>query len=126
MLRRVTQSLTDMSRSMAPYPRFTLTTSTELQTTFALSSSSSTLLDTAWGLDRPPGFMGPRSVERTPWTDLELKSKQIFPTAIRARGLSFAASGGAVGSVLVSQIWPIGIHRVGSKIYYFFMAVNLV
>lgn len=53
-------------------------------------------------------------------------SSEIFPTAIRARGLSFAASGGAVGSVLVSQIWPVGIHRIGSKIYYFFMVVNLV
>ncbi|KAK4449567.1 putative quinate permease [Podospora aff. communis PSN243] len=51
---------------------------------------------------------------------------EIFPTAIRARGLSFAASGGAVGSVLVSQIWPVGIRQYGSRIYYFFMAVNLV
>jgi hypothetical protein len=26
----------------------------------------------------------------------------------------------------VAQIWPVGIHRIGSKIYFFFMAVNLV
>ncbi|KAK1827312.1 putative quinate permease [Podospora conica] len=51
---------------------------------------------------------------------------EIFPTAIRARGLSFAASGGAVASIAVSHIWPVGIHRIGSKIYFFFMAVNLV
>ena len=51
---------------------------------------------------------------------------QIFPTAIRARGLSFAASGGAIASIAVSHIWPVGIHRIGSKIYFFFMAVNLV
>lgn len=51
---------------------------------------------------------------------------EIFPTAARARGLSFAASGGAVGSIIVSQLWPIGIAELGSKIYFFFMAVNLV
>lgn len=51
---------------------------------------------------------------------------EIFPTAARARGLSFAASGGAVGSIIVSQLWPIGIAGLGSKIYFFFMAVNLV
>ncbi|KAK3349478.1 general substrate transporter [Lasiosphaeria hispida] len=51
---------------------------------------------------------------------------EIFPTAIRARGLSFAASGGAVASVAVSHIWPVGIATIGSKIYFFFMAVNLV
>jgi hypothetical protein len=28
--------------------------------------------------------------------------------------------------VAVAQIWPVGIDRIGSRIYYFFMAVNLV
>lgn len=51
---------------------------------------------------------------------------QIFPTPIRARGLNLAASGGAIGSIAVAQIWPVGIDRVGSRIYFFFMAVNLV
>lgn len=51
---------------------------------------------------------------------------EIFPTAIRARGLSFAASGGAVGSIAVAHIWPVGIATIGSKIYFFFMAINLV
>ncbi|KAL0469634.1 general substrate transporter [Neurospora intermedia] len=50
---------------------------------------------------------------------------EIFPIAARARGLSFAASGGAVGSIIVSQLWPIGIAELGSKIYFFFVAVNL-
>jgi hypothetical protein len=31
-----------------------------------------------------------------------------------------------VGSILVAQIWPVGIHRIGSNIYFFFMAVNLI
>ncbi|KAG5980721.1 hypothetical protein E4U55_003722 [Claviceps digitariae] len=34
-------------------------------------------------------------------------SAEIFPTSLRARGLNFAASGGSMGSILVSQIWPI-------------------
>ncbi|KAK4187063.1 general substrate transporter [Podospora australis] len=51
---------------------------------------------------------------------------EIFPTAVRARGLSFAASCGAIGSVIVTQIWPVGIAALGSKIYFFFMAINLV
>lgn len=45
---------------------------------------------------------------------------------MRARGLNFAASGGSIGSILVSQIWPVGIARLGSGIYFFFMAVNLL
>ncbi|KAK0709201.1 general substrate transporter [Lasiosphaeria miniovina] len=51
---------------------------------------------------------------------------EIFPTAARARGLSFAASAGAIGSIVVAQIWPIGIATIGSKIYFFFMAINLI
>ncbi|KAK1767891.1 general substrate transporter [Phialemonium atrogriseum] len=50
---------------------------------------------------------------------------EIFPTSLRARGLNFAASGGAIGSIAVAQIWPVGIDRIGSRIYFFFMAVNL-
>jgi hypothetical protein len=48
---------------------------------------------------------------------------QIFPTALRARGLNFAASGGAIGSIIVAQVWPVGIANIGSKIYFFFMAI---
>ncbi|KAK3381986.1 general substrate transporter [Podospora didyma] len=51
---------------------------------------------------------------------------EIFPTAVRARGLSFAASAGAIGSIVVAQIWPVGIAAIGSKIYFFFMAINLI
>lgn len=51
---------------------------------------------------------------------------EIFPTSVRARGLNFAASGGSIGSILAAQIWPVGIHRIGTRIYFFFMAVNLI
>ncbi|CEJ79843.1 hypothetical protein VHEMI00058 [[Torrubiella] hemipterigena] len=51
---------------------------------------------------------------------------EIFPTSVRARGLNFAASGGSIGSIITSQIWPMGNARFGSGIYFFFMAVNLI
>lgn len=53
-------------------------------------------------------------------------SSEIFPTAIRAQGLSFAASAGFIGSIIVAQVWPVGIQSLGSSIYFFFMAMNLV
>ncbi|KAH7309779.1 general substrate transporter [Stachybotrys elegans] len=53
-------------------------------------------------------------------------SSEIFPTAVRARGLNFAAAGGSIGSLIVSHIWPVGIARFGSGIYFFFMAVNFI
>jgi sugar transport protein len=50
---------------------------------------------------------------------------QIFPTSFRARGLNFAASGGSIGSIVVAQVWPVGIANIGSKTYFIFMAINL-
>lgn len=50
---------------------------------------------------------------------------EIFPTAVRARGLNLSASAGAVGSMIVAQVWPVGIARIGSRIYFFFMLVNM-
>ncbi|KAK9777982.1 putative General substrate transporter [Seiridium cardinale] len=51
---------------------------------------------------------------------------EIFPTSVRARGLNFSASGGAIGSIVVAQVWPVGIDQIGSRIYFFFFAVNVV
>ncbi|KAF2967445.1 hypothetical protein GQX73_g6144 [Xylaria multiplex] len=48
----------------------------------------------------------------------------IFPTAVRARGLNFSASGGSIGSIVAAQVWPVGIETIGSNIYFFFMAIN--
>lgn len=53
-------------------------------------------------------------------------SSEIFPTTYRARGLNFAASGGSIGSLLVAQIWPVGLAKLGSGIYFFFMVVNFI
>lgn len=51
---------------------------------------------------------------------------ELFPTYIRARGVSISASGGAVGSIVVAQIWPVMFARVGSRTYFLFMSVNVV
>ncbi|KAI2636828.1 general substrate transporter [Xylaria nigripes] len=51
---------------------------------------------------------------------------EIFPTPLRAQGLNFSASGSSIGSIAAAQIWPIGIEALGSKIYFFFMAVNVI
>ncbi|KAI1198820.1 general substrate transporter, partial [Nemania serpens] len=51
---------------------------------------------------------------------------EIFPTAVRARGLNFSASGSSVGSIVAAQVWPVGIETIGSNIYFFFMAINFV
>ena len=55
-----------------------------------------------------------------------LIENQIFPTNFRARGLNLAASGGSIGSIIASQVWPVGMDRIGSKTYFIFMCVNLV
>ncbi|KAG6081276.1 hypothetical protein E4U16_007631 [Claviceps sp. LM84 group G4] len=53
-------------------------------------------------------------------------SSEIFPTAERARGLNLAASGGSIGSILVSQIWPVGNEKLGSGVYLVFMVINFL
>ncbi|OAA52965.1 ascus development protein [Cordyceps fumosorosea ARSEF 2679] len=55
-----------------------------------------------------------------------LYSSEIFPTTYRARGLNFAASGGSIGSIIVAQIWPVGVAKFGSGVYLFFFAVNAI
>ncbi|RYO82765.1 hypothetical protein DL764_009558 [Monosporascus ibericus] len=48
----------------------------------------------------------------------------IFPTSVRARGLNFSASGGAIGSIITAQVWPVGNDNIGSRIYFYFMGIN--
>ena len=43
---------------------------------------------------------------------------------MRARGLNFSASGGAIGSIVTAQVWPVGLDNIGSKIYFYFMSIN--
>lgn len=51
---------------------------------------------------------------------------EIFPTNVRARGLNFAASGGAIGSIIAAQTWPVGMQNIGSRTYFIFMSINFV
>ncbi|KAF2653620.1 general substrate transporter [Lophiostoma macrostomum CBS 122681] len=51
---------------------------------------------------------------------------EIFPTNFRARGLNISASGSSVGSVIASQIWPVGMSHIGSKTHFIFMSTNFV
>ncbi len=50
---------------------------------------------------------------------------EIFPTHVRAKGLNFAASGGAIGSIIVAQFFPVAIQNIGSRTYFIFLAINL-
>jgi len=51
-------------------------------------------------------------------------STEIFPTHVRALGLNVSASAGAIGSIVVAQIWPVAIQNIGSKTYYIFFSFN--
>jgi hypothetical protein len=73
------------------------------------------------------GFMGLRYSFRNHFatSKADWAFKQIFPTYIRAKGLNISASGGAIGSIIVAQVWPVAIQNIGSKTYFIFMATNL-
>ncbi|TQN64772.1 Sugar transporter STL1, partial [Colletotrichum shisoi] len=51
---------------------------------------------------------------------------EIFPTAVRARGLNFASVGGSIGAGIVSMIWSYGMDVLGSNSYFVFMVINLI
>jgi hypothetical protein len=36
-----------------------------------------------------------------------------------------AASFASVGSIITAEVWPIGVAILGSRIYFYFMAINL-
>ncbi|KUJ06685.1 general substrate transporter [Mollisia scopiformis] len=50
---------------------------------------------------------------------------EIFPTQIRAKGISICASAGAIGSIVVGQFFPVAINNIGSKTYFIFFAINV-
>ncbi|KAF2186247.1 general substrate transporter [Zopfia rhizophila CBS 207.26] len=51
---------------------------------------------------------------------------EIFPTNFRAKGLNIAASGGSIGSIVASQVWPVGMRNIGPKTHFIFMCNNIV
>ncbi|KAK4088921.1 hypothetical protein Purlil1_6774 [Purpureocillium lilacinum] len=50
---------------------------------------------------------------------------QIFPVHVRAKGLGIAASGGSLGSIIVTQVWPVAVANIGPKTFFVFMTFNL-
>ncbi|GJN84220.1 hypothetical protein PLIIFM63780_007776 [Purpureocillium lilacinum] len=52
-------------------------------------------------------------------------SLMIFPVHVRAKGLGIAASGGSLGSIIVTQVWPVAVANIGPKTFFVFMAFNL-
>ena len=50
---------------------------------------------------------------------------EVFPTYVRSKGLNLAASAGAIGSIVVAQVWPVAIANIGSKTYFIFMSINI-
>ncbi|KAL3962781.1 hypothetical protein ACCO45_004304 [Purpureocillium lilacinum] len=57
----------------------------------------------------------------TAWT----YAAEIFPVHVRAKGLGIAASGGSLGSIIVTQVWPVAVANIGPKTFFVFMAFNL-
>ncbi|KAG4434851.1 hypothetical protein IFR05_009669 [Cadophora sp. M221] len=51
---------------------------------------------------------------------------EIFPTHVRATGISISASAGAIGSIAVGQYFPVAIDRIKSKTYFIFFSINIV
>ncbi|RQM07474.1 hypothetical protein DH86_00003140, partial [Scytalidium sp. 3C] len=49
---------------------------------------------------------------------------EIFPTNMRAKGLSISASAGSIGSIVVGQVWPVAQANIGSRGYYIFFSFN--
>lgn len=50
---------------------------------------------------------------------------KIFPANVRAKGLSIAASGGSIGSIIVGQVWPVAVAHIGARTFFIFMAFNI-
>jgi MFS family permease len=50
---------------------------------------------------------------------------EIFPANCRSKGLGLAASGASLGSIIVGQVWPVAVDRIGPKTYFIFMSFNI-
>jgi hypothetical protein len=44
---------------------------------------------------------------------------------MRAKGLNIGASGGAIGSIVVGEFYPVALQNIGSKTYFIFFAINV-
>ncbi|KAH6876334.1 general substrate transporter [Thelonectria olida] len=52
-------------------------------------------------------------------------ASEIFPANCRSKGLGLSASGASLGSIIVGQVWPVAIEKIGPKTYFIFMSFNV-
>lgn len=91
----------------------------------ALYSYSSSPSDTLLDLVPTHGCMEQRYFLQAFQLKIDTDDLQIFPTQIRAKGISICASAGAIGSIVVGQFFPVAIQNIGSKTYFIFFCINV-
>ncbi|RKL21921.1 hypothetical protein BFJ68_g2230 [Fusarium oxysporum] len=52
-------------------------------------------------------------------------ASEIFPANCRSKGLAISSSGSSLGSIIVGQVWPVAVSRIGPRVYFIFMAFNV-
>ncbi|KAF4954493.1 hypothetical protein FSARC_12106 [Fusarium sarcochroum] len=52
-------------------------------------------------------------------------ASEIFPANCRSKGLAISSSGSSLGSIIVGQVWPIAVSRIGPRVYFIFMSFNV-
>ncbi|KPA39269.1 high-affinity glucose transporter [Fusarium langsethiae] len=52
-------------------------------------------------------------------------ASEIFPANCRSKGLGISSSGASLGSIIVGQVWPVAVSRIGPKVYFIFMSFNV-
>ncbi|KAG5745211.1 hypothetical protein H9Q72_001882 [Fusarium xylarioides] len=52
-------------------------------------------------------------------------ASEIFPANCRSKGLAISSSGSSLGSIIVGQVWPVAVARIGPRVYFIFMAFNV-
>ncbi|KAL3442755.1 general substrate transporter [Aspergillus insuetus] len=52
-------------------------------------------------------------------------SSEIFPAHVRSKGLGISVTGQSIGSIIVGQVWPVAVERIGPRTYFIFMAFNI-
>lgn len=52
-------------------------------------------------------------------------ASEIFPANCRSKGLGISSSGASLGSIIVGQVWPVAVSRIGPRVYFIFMSFNV-
>ena len=51
--------------------------------------------------------------------------RKIFPNHVRAKGVAISASGSSIGAIIVGQVWPVAVARIGARTFFIFFAINV-